>query len=100
MGDFTEILKGIFEKLEELFSQNLIDNQSPLYITKIQDIRQTANTLVAERCHRLSSDTKVVDLITGDIVLQRLRGECMFTIFWTKHDICITQKYVRIEVYT
>ena len=78
----------------------MIDNQSPLHITKIWNTCQVAITPVAEWCHRLLGDANVVDSAPGDSVLLRQKVVSVITIFWTKQDICIAQKYVCGEVYT
>ena len=45
---------------------------------------------MAELCHCLSGDEKVVDSITCIIRI--------FVMFWAKLDSCITPKYVRDEL--
>ena len=87
LGDSTEILKGIFEKQEQFSKRivfaKLIDNQSPLYLTKFQSQYQGCNTLVPQWYHRLFNHTKVVDLNLCDGMLYFLTlSACWWQYFW------------------
>jgi len=83
-----------------LFSQNWIDNQSPLYVTKFRKHSQADNTPAAQWYHWPLSDTKFVDSMLFDVMLQSQNFLRLFLIFWSKHNICITQKNMYVDTYT
>jgi len=54
---------------KESFSQNLIDNQTFLYITKLWRHSTKHNTSLAQWCPQPLNDTKAVDAILTGAVL-------------------------------
>ena len=92
-GKFHRDTERYFRKTEEQFSKRivfakLIDNQSPLYITKFQRYCQAYNTLVPQWYHRPLGGTKVVDSILRYVdrwVYEFLR---ICLVFFSQNIIC------------
>ena len=98
LGDFTKILKGIFE-IQEQFSKRIVfakfDEKSVASIYKINPhVLSKWNPLVGEWYQRLQSNTKIVGSSTGDVLAPWKKLDYIIVVFWTIHDIRITQKHI------